>query len=60
VSEDPDLYLAVAALDERAQGLHAWEIAWSLSLSLLSISSERAQGLHAWEIAPHEASVPLT
>ena len=27
VSEDPDLYLAAEALGERAQGLHAWEIA---------------------------------
>lgn len=27
VSEDPDLYLAAEALGERANGLHAWEIA---------------------------------
>lgn len=27
VSEDPGLYLAAEALGERAQGLHAWEIA---------------------------------
>ena len=27
VSEDPDLYLVAEALGERAQGLHAWEIA---------------------------------
>jgi hypothetical protein len=27
VSEDPDLYLAAAALGEQAIGLHAWEIA---------------------------------
>ncbi len=27
VSEDPDLYLAAAALGEQAAGLHAWELA---------------------------------
>ncbi len=27
VSEDPDLYLAAEALGERANGMHAWEIA---------------------------------
>jgi hypothetical protein len=30
VSEDPYLYLAVAALGDRAKGLHAWEIAPAL------------------------------
>ncbi len=27
VSQDPDLYLAAEALGERANGMHAWEIA---------------------------------